>query len=295
MKPSQIFSCLSHPQLGNNINGPSVIRVPNWVKNAPGRYLMYLAHHQGEYIRLAYADSPVGEWVLYEDGCLHLQQITFIKDHIASPEPVVVASEKEIRLYFHGYRSEAVINPDNISEGQASFCARSKDGVHFTAEEVDLGPYYMRIFTEGNTWFAVAKNKYDGSILLKSADGLSPFVPGPSLLPHSRHVGLQRDSKKRLWIYFSRIGDSPERILKSELIMQGSWRDWFCREIFEVKAPEYDWEGADCPEIPSTKGIVNKRVCQLRDPYVFTDIDGQNYLYYSIAGEKGLAVMQLNE
>ncbi|MBI2946207.1 MAG: hypothetical protein HYY23_01070, partial [Verrucomicrobia bacterium] len=40
---------------GNNINGPSLIRVPGWVKSPLGRYYLYFAHHSGQYIRLAYA------------------------------------------------------------------------------------------------------------------------------------------------------------------------------------------------------------------------------------------------
>ena len=51
VQPSLIFSCETHPELGNNINGPSVIRVPSWIRGAPGKYLMYFAHHNGDYIR----------------------------------------------------------------------------------------------------------------------------------------------------------------------------------------------------------------------------------------------------
>src|SRR5687767_12344715 len=43
--------------LGDNINGPTVIRVPAWVKQPLSRYYMYFAHHMGHYIRLAYADA----------------------------------------------------------------------------------------------------------------------------------------------------------------------------------------------------------------------------------------------
>ena len=43
-----------------NINGPSVIAVPDWVENRLGAYYLYFAHHKGDYIRMAYADSPLG-------------------------------------------------------------------------------------------------------------------------------------------------------------------------------------------------------------------------------------------
>lgn len=60
-----------------NINGPTVIRVPDWVENPLGNYYMYFAHHKGSYIRLAYADSPVGPWHIHEGGVMSLQDSGF--------------------------------------------------------------------------------------------------------------------------------------------------------------------------------------------------------------------------
>ena len=40
-----------------NINGPSLIRVPDWLPNPLGQYYLYFAHHKGDHMRLAYADS----------------------------------------------------------------------------------------------------------------------------------------------------------------------------------------------------------------------------------------------
>ena len=53
----------SSPTLGENINGPSVIRVPSWLPNPLGRYYLYFAHHAGTFIRLAYAgDLQLDRW-----------------------------------------------------------------------------------------------------------------------------------------------------------------------------------------------------------------------------------------
>src|SRR5262245_712640 len=41
------------PGDGDNINGPSLIRVPDWVEAPLGRYYLYFAHHRGTYIRMA--------------------------------------------------------------------------------------------------------------------------------------------------------------------------------------------------------------------------------------------------
>ena len=46
------------PSIGANIQGPSLIRTPDWLPNRLGRYYLYFADHKGSYIRLAYADQP---------------------------------------------------------------------------------------------------------------------------------------------------------------------------------------------------------------------------------------------
>jgi hypothetical protein len=51
--------------IGDNVNGPTVIRVPRWVERPLGRYYMYFAHHGGQFIRLAYADSVRGPWKVH--------------------------------------------------------------------------------------------------------------------------------------------------------------------------------------------------------------------------------------
>ena len=55
-------------RIGENINGPSVIRVPDWVEDPLGRYYCYFAHHAGSFIRLAYADDMAGPWEIYDPG-----------------------------------------------------------------------------------------------------------------------------------------------------------------------------------------------------------------------------------
>ncbi len=47
-------------RMGDNVNGPSLIRVPDWLPNPLGKYSLYFAHHRGDYIRLAYADELGG-------------------------------------------------------------------------------------------------------------------------------------------------------------------------------------------------------------------------------------------
>ena len=48
-----IITPASHPSIGTNIQGPSVIRSPEWLTNPLGRYLCCFADHKGSFIRLA--------------------------------------------------------------------------------------------------------------------------------------------------------------------------------------------------------------------------------------------------
>ena len=88
-------------RMGDNINGPSLIRVPDWVERPLGRYYLYFAHHDGRYIRLAYADDLHGPWQTYEPGVLPLAASHF-RGHIASPDVHVDHEQRQIRLYYHG-------------------------------------------------------------------------------------------------------------------------------------------------------------------------------------------------
>ena len=40
-----------------NINGPSLVRMPDWAAGRRGAYHLYFAHHKGKSIRLAHADE----------------------------------------------------------------------------------------------------------------------------------------------------------------------------------------------------------------------------------------------
>jgi hypothetical protein len=63
-----------------NINGPSMILVPDWVENPLGKYYLYFSHHKGDFIRLAYGDMPEGPWTVYEPGVMSLEDSGFPVD-----------------------------------------------------------------------------------------------------------------------------------------------------------------------------------------------------------------------
>jgi len=48
-----------------------------------------------------------------------------------------------------------------------------------------------------------------------------------------------------LWIYFSNIGDAPERMLRCHLELTNDWKTWKTSSPEDVLRPETEWEGAD--------------------------------------------------
>jgi hypothetical protein len=274
--------------LGDNINGPSLIRVPAWVQKPFGKYYLYFAHHQGKFIRLAYADQLEGPWKIYEPGTLQLKEAGACHDHIASPDVHIDDATRQIRMYFH---CPAEGTGKDIDQ-QKTLLAMSPDGLHFTARPTPLGPAYFRVFHWKDYYYAVAR----AGVFLRSRDGVTAFEQGPTLFNEDpnlvlRHaaVDVQGD---RLAIFFSRIGDNPERILVSYIDMTPDWKKWKASAPVTVLAPEKKYEGADRPLEVSKMDLAPGKVRQLRDPAIFRE-GGQIYLLYSIAGESGIAIAKL--
>ncbi len=278
---------------GANINGPSLIRVPEWVKNPLGRYYLYFAHHSGKYIRLAYADDLHGPWRIHEPGTLHLTNAPGCKGHIASPDMIVDNERRELRMYFHG--------PARAVQGQKSFVAVSRDGLNFQASEEILGLFYFRVFRREDWWYALAK----GGVLYRSKDGLTNFERGPNPFPGGdlragdlnepgpRHVALHPVDDV-LWVYYSNIGDAPERILRSRIDLKPDWRSWTASTPEPVLSPELDYEGVNVPLKKSLAGASKSPENALRDPAIFVE-DDRVYLLYSVAGEAGIAIARVEE
>jgi len=142
---------LIYPELstsiGTNINGPSLIRVPDWLPNPLGRYYLYFGHHKGAFIRLAYADRLEGPWKIYPGGTLRVEE-TRCNDHIASPDVHIDHAARKLRMYFHGpVRHAPEVTETNLEAAhQYSFVSLSDDGIHFTADREILGAPYFRVF-----------------------------------------------------------------------------------------------------------------------------------------------------
>lgn len=302
-----------HPSIGDNIQGPSLIKVPSWVEQPLGSYYLYFADHKGSYVRLAYADDLLGPWRIHVPGSLQLAQSHFLTEpptvspaqreqieaafekrgiklahdvveevtapHIASPDVHVDHANQRIVMYYHGL--EAVAQ-------QVTRVATSVDGVSFNARPEVLGRTYFRAFSWQGATYGLAMPGQ----LYRSDDPLGPFEPGPMLFnPDMRHSAVLRRGDE-LWVFWSQVGDVPEHIKLSKIDLRTDWMQWRDTPGIEVLRPQYPWEGADAPLEPSMRSTAYGMVNQLRDPAVYVE-DECVYLLYAVAGEAGIALAQV--
>lgn len=308
---------------GASINGPSLIRVPAWVKNPLGKYYLYFAHHAGKYLRLAYADRLEGPWKIHAGGVQRLDAQTALVGHLASPDAIVDEANHRIYLFYHGGNPQKKKKGDDAADdgegGQLTAVSVSEDGIHFTPLNVIVGPAYLRVFAHGGAWFALNHSgvlrraprlgapsepvaKIIGPEIVAAVDpaalgepGATPAANRPPNGPFRysmRHVGLDVFGD-RLTVFFSCVGHRPERILATTVAMRGAPETWRAQGTLEVLRPGTDAEGANLPLAYSNGGISRTRVHELRDPGVIRE-GAEAWLVYSIAGEHGLGLARLN-
>lgn len=275
-------------RMGDNVNGPSLIRVPDWVERPLGRYYLYFAHHDGRYIRLAYADDLHGPWQTYESGVLPLEASHF-SGHIASPDVQVDDEQRQIRLYYHGAENPSGTGGKGGGGGpQYSRVAVSRNGLDFEAMPEILGRPYMRLFRWDGFHYALAMP----GVMYRSCDGLTGFEEGPTLFASTqRHTALKLEDD-RLAVFHTYAGDCPEQILLATIQLTADWTTWRASDPVPVLEPELEYEGGHLDLAPSKRGLVMGPVRQLRDPAIYRE-DGRTFLLYSVAGEYGIAIADL--
>ena len=309
-----IIDASTHPSIGENIQGPSLIAVPSWIPDRLGNYYLYFADHKGRYIRLAYADELVGPWTVHVPGSLQLEQSHFptepleLEDevletlkrraaldmrrlphdlhkelttpHVASPDVFVDEENRCIVMYFHGLQSPGT---------QLTRVATSGDGLVFEARPETLARSYLRVFQyRGNTYGMAMP----GQLYRRDGSGVG-FEEGPRIFnPDMRHFGLWVDDDL-LHVFWTQVGHTPERILASSIDLSRPFAEWTESDPLEVMRPERPWEGSEAPLEPSIRSVAYGEVNQLRDPAVFEE-KGSLYLLYAVAGESGIGIAELH-
>jgi len=312
-------------RIGSNINGPSLIRVPVWVMHPLGKFYLYFADHKGDTIQMAYADRLEGPWQIHTPGVLKLEESYFLTTepnipeetpswlglqgnvsldtvkeklkapraphvpsiwedlthpHIASPDVHVLDDLKEIRMYYHGL--------DDFGR-QITRVASSADGISFVAQkEPVVDRSYLRVFRYKGAFYGLTMP----GVFYRSMDGKTKFERGPELFnPNMRHSALLVINDVLL-VFWTQVGDAPERILFSTVNIRDDWGAWYESPSEELIRPEYPWEGVDCAVEPSVRSSINAPVNQLRDPAIFQE-DDRVFLLYTVAGESGIAISEL--
>ncbi|MGB0506745.1 MAG: hypothetical protein ACPGGK_11165, partial [Pikeienuella sp.] len=252
-------------RMGNNINGPSIIAMPEWAQ-ALGQYHLYFSDHKGTYIRLAHADQLIGPWTIHRPGSLDLADSFFeptdppppppgqrppwaekmdggyLYAHIASPDVHIDHANKRFVMFYHGL----LYNGDQLTR-----MATSIDGVTFTANEQLLAPPYTRAFLHAGMIYAIT---WAGDIW-RAPDWGSPFEQGPNLVFYDSKEGIgegirhaeARIIDDKLHLFYTRFSDRPERILHSTVNIRSDWMDWTASSPNTLLSPSTAWEGADLP------------------------------------------------
>ena len=316
LKENPLVTMQSSPSLGDDIDGPTVIRVPSWVEHPLGRYYMYFAHHMGAFIRLAYADAIAGPWTIYEPGILQVKDTAFFRPqpdpvenlenfytHVASPEIHVDEAGKRLVMWFHGWWTEGAMWPvgepaarawaRSHGYGQYTQGATSNDGLHFAVQPPITRTSYLRVFPFGGYFYAMSRL----GLLLRSRDPVAAFDAGANPFRDSpfanrvRHVALL-ERGTTLYVFFTAIGDAPERVMMATMDLEGDWATWKISPAVELLRPSAPYECPDLPNVPSEAGDIKGPAQQLRDPDVFEE-NGRVFLFYSICGEQGIAGAEL--
>ena len=190
-----MFAAVGAEDEGENINGPSLIRIPDWIPPAERTdpaavYYLYFAHHSGDYIRMAWASDVQGPWTLYQTGSnvplgdrgvldngdmdLDIGMgIVIEENHLASPDVHIDNENQKIIMYFHS-GSSTFFNGNEISS-QNTWVSTSDDGLEFLdgIRQVRLGSSYFRVFSHGGELYSLDNSGFPRRAL----DPANPWEP----------------------------------------------------------------------------------------------------------------------
>ena len=189
--------------------------------------------------------------------------------------------------------------------------AISKDGIHFTPQARPIGEPYFRVFQYDGWYYTTTRS----GNLARSRDGLGQWEErGDTYTPEGakRALGIfaqethdrQNNAMMRhtavlvegdtLWVYFTRTGDAPERVMLSIAKLTGEWTTWKLSAAVDVLLPEMEYEGSKFPTERSRPGSRLGRgpIRTLQSPAIYRE-SGKTYLLYCVAGESGIAIAKL--
>lgn len=315
---SEMFAEANVSGEGNNINGPCLIRVPDWLPpekraDPEALYYLYFADHNGQYIRMAWAKKVLGPYRLYNPGVgvlsLHRPETTRTAvgglpvvatsenagygGHIASPDVHIDTVNRRLIMYFHAIAMYRNAGEWGRRKEQMTYVTSSTTGLDFngnTRPQI-IGPFYLRVFAHAGKLYGSAFHMF-----FRMKDWFSPVVALGKQFPalaRTRHTAVRKEANTAT-IFFTRTGDAPERVLYLPVQLADDPQLWSApMHPSDLLRPEFAYEGADLPVQASRSGAALDPECSLRDPYYFRDVDRAEYLLYAVRGEKGIAIAGL--
>ena len=301
-------------EIGSNINGPSLIKTPDWIKNPLGKYYLYFADHKGDRIKLAYSEDLDGPWKIHAGGTLQLKNSHFLTKkpdipddfdlnslgerdahidhikhipkkiadltypHIASPDAHVDEINQRIVMYYHGLDEFGL---------QKTRVAVSNDGINFLARKKIVGWPYFRKFSYKGYEYGISMP----GVIYKNSGDLEDFTIVNQVMDEDTRHSAVMVHEDELLIFYTKKGDKPERILLTTIDLTLPLTSWKTSKPIEVLKPEKEWEGATLPLYKSVESAINIPANQLRDPAIYSE-NGRNYLLYSVRGENGIGIVE---
>ena len=313
-----------HPELsaeiGNNIQGPSLIKTPKWLPNSLGKYYLYFADHKGDHIKMAYSDYLLGPWKIHKGGTLQLNQSGFLTEEPQMPSDFNPENSSVGLLEgFNPHPDQSKYIPTRLDDmviphiaspdvhidqknnqiimfyhglekfgTQSTRVAISSDGINFKNTSNIVRRPYFRQFKYKDIFYGMAMPGF----IYKNTGDIDEYTEIKRLFPNKiRHSGvfLIEDT---LYVFYSLVEDTPEKIYVSTIELNTNVEDWKESPPIEVIRPSLDWEGSKLPLQHSSRSSINIPVNQLRDPYIFQD-DEDLYLLYTVKGESGIGICSI--
>jgi len=254
----------SSPSLGDNVNGPSIIRVPSWI-SAPARPLLHLLRPpQGPvHSPCLCRRESLGPWTIYEPGVVPVGDTAFFRPQAGSAwrrcrsvlhargvtgdlrgPDAQTAGAVDARMVDRGAAAGRRTLPARRAWGAGRAAtasshsrAKSSDGLHFQVTRADhqgqLSPRVFRSTAISTAWPASAS-------LLRSKDPLgrvrrrSESVRGRPVR-RSRPPRRGRPAAAARCMSFSRASATrPRRVMLSTINLTGDWTTWKASAPVEV-------------------------------------------------------------
>jgi hypothetical protein len=219
---------------------------------------------------------------------------------VASPEVMVDEAHQRLVMLVHGWFTDGKPWPEDPKDtarwarensyGQYTQTAVSSDGLHFVAQPgITMRTSYLRLFRWRDAWYGMGRLGVLGradDLLARFEAGPNPFDGGP-WAGRVRHVAVMVRGDT-LYVFFSAIGDAPERMLLSTIALAPDWSTWRASAPVEVLLPTAAYECTGIPIAPSKAGEAEGPEHALRDPGLIEE-KGRVILFYSYCGEQGIA------